>query len=301
MAQVKREQTIRQAQGDERQVRRDESIAAVTSGAPAGISGEERTALLTYWLIGITIAGSICLFDVLTKRHDLPTQNPLNAVISEGSSWLMLVLVLAIPAAVVMWVRRIRPAAWQATLVHALAAIAYSMIHVAGFVMLRKIGFRLLVHQHYHFGPLVSEFFYEFGKDGVSYGMAALGCWLILRWRSGPMTPLPPTIPDCFDIRDGARLIRTPIAEILAVRSAGNYAEFLLSDGRRPMVRSALGALQTDLVPRGFLRTHRSWLINAARVTGLRPAGSGDYTVELGALEAPLSRRFKDALEVLRA
>jgi DNA-binding LytR/AlgR family response regulator len=298
---VKREQTVSQAQGDGRQGRRDESLAAVTSGAPAGISGEERAALLTYWLIGIVIAGSICLFDVLTKRHDLPAQNPLNAMISEGSSWLMLAVVLAMPAAVVMWTRRRRPPTWQAALAHSLTAMAYSMIHVGGFVVLRKIGFRLLVHQRYHFGPVVSEFLYEFGKDAVSYGMAALGCWLILRWRSGPAAPSQPPAPGCFDIRDGARLIRTPVAEILAVRSAGNYAEFLLSDGRRPMVRSALSAVEADLVPRGFLRTHRSWLVNGARVTGLRPAGSGDYTVELGALEAPLSRRFKDALEALRA
>jgi DNA-binding LytR/AlgR family response regulator len=50
----------------------------------------------------------------------------------------------------------------------------------------------------------------------------------------------------------------------------------------------------------GFVRTHRSWLVNPARVTGLRPEGSGDYAVELGAVEAPLSRRFPQALAALR-
>jgi DNA-binding LytR/AlgR family response regulator len=40
--------------------------------------------------------------------------------------------------------------------------------------------------------------------------------------------------------------------------------------------------------------------VNSARVTGLRPEGSGDYAVELGAVEAPLSRRFREALAVLR-
>ncbi|HUH09440.1 MAG TPA: LytTR family transcriptional regulator DNA-binding domain-containing protein, partial [Brevundimonas sp.] len=51
----------------------------------------------------------------------------------------------------------------------------------------------------------------------------------------------------------------------------------------------------------GFVRTHRGWLINAARMTGLRPEGSGDWTVELGSLEAPLSRRYTPALDRLRA
>lgn len=94
--------------------------------------------------------------------------------------------------------------------------------------------------------------------------------------------------------------MRTPIADIVAVRSAANYSEFLLADGRRPMMRIALGAVEARLAPRGFVRTHRSWLVNAARVSGLRPQGSGDYAVELGALEVPLSRRFRAALESLR-
>ncbi len=65
-------------------------------------------------------------------------------------------------------------------------------------------------------------------------------------------------------------------------------------------MRSALSAVEADLADKGFVRTHRSWLVNAARVTGLKPEGSGDWTVELGALEAPLSRRFPDALARLR-
>jgi DNA-binding LytR/AlgR family response regulator len=35
-------------------------------------------------------------------------------------------------------------------------------------------------------------------------------------------------------------------------------------------------------------------------MTALKPEGSGDYEVELGALKVPLSRRFPQALEKLR-
>ena len=86
----------------------------------------------------------------------------------------------------------------------------------------------------------------------------------------------------------------------MAVRSAGNYAEFLLADGRRPLMRTPLAALEARLAPLGFVRTHRSWLVNAARVTGVKPEGSGDYAVELDEVEAPLSRRFREALAILR-
>jgi DNA-binding LytR/AlgR family response regulator len=35
-------------------------------------------------------------------------------------------------------------------------------------------------------------------------------------------------------------------------------------------------------------------------MTALRPEGSGDYEVELGAVKVPLSRRFPDALARLK-
>ena len=104
-----------------------------------------------------------------------------------------------------------------------------------------------------------------------------------------------------FDIRDGARLTRVKMEEILAVTSAGNYVEFVLGDGRRLLMRAALRGIEQELVPRGFVRTHRSWLVNVSKVTSLKPEGSGDYTVELGKQSVPLSRRFPEALAKLRA
>ena len=104
-----------------------------------------------------------------------------------------------------------------------------------------------------------------------------------------------------FTIRDGARIVRVKMSDILAVSSAGNYVEFVLRDGRRPLMRTPLSAIETELSPRGFVRVHRSWLVNAAQMTGLTPQGSGDYTVELGDLTVPLSRRFPQALAKLRS
>ena len=109
-----------------------------------------------------------------------------------------------------------------------------------------------------------------------------------------------PVRPVSFDIRDGARIIRAPLGDILAVSSAGNYVEFLLADGRRPLMRATLAAVEAELSRFGFVRVHRSWLVNAERVTGLQPDGSGDWTVELGAVNAPLSRRYPAALATLR-
>jgi DNA-binding LytR/AlgR family response regulator len=90
------------------------------------------------------------------------------------------------------------------------------------------------------------------------------------------------------------------LSEILAITSAGNYVEFALQDGRRLLMRSPLSAVENDLEGRGFVRTHRSWLVNEAAVTGLQPEGSGDYGVTLGSLTVPLSRRFPASLARLR-
>jgi DNA-binding LytR/AlgR family response regulator len=136
----------------------------------------------------------------------------------------------------------------------------------------------------------------------MAYGLASIIYYLSLRRsaRQAAEQAQAASAAPSFDIRDGARLVRVPASEILAVRSAGNYAEFVLADGRRPLTRSSLSALEVQMRALGFLRTHRSWLVNPARVTGLRPEGSGDYAIELGAVEAPLSRRFPQALSVLR-
>ena len=291
-----------QAPGDQRGPSSDDFAGAGTSGGPWGLSGEERAALGVGWLCGLAIVGMVTAFDILTRVHDYPGRGVAIPVIDEVTSALVTLVVMALPAAMAIWMRRASPPIWQRVVGHGLAATAYPVLHVAGFVGLRTLGYGLFLGRSYQFGPTLPEFLYEAGKDVPAYALSVTAFWLILRWRAplgGEVADAPR--PAWFDIRDGARLVRAPIAEILAVRSAGNYAEFLLSDGRRPLMRTSLGGLEATLGRQGFLRTHRSWLVNSARVTGLRPGGSGDYAVELGALEAPLSRRFPSALAALRA
>ncbi len=257
--------------------------------------------MLAGWLFGLAIVAMIMIFAVLTRTHEHPERGVAVPLIDEGSSALATALAIFLPAAVAIWMRRRKPALWQAAAVHALAAPLYTVLHIAGFVLLRMVAYAAFLDKAYNFGPFASEFLYEGAKDVPAYAFGAMTAWLVLRWRA----PLAKSVvaadePASLDIRDGARLVRAPFAEILAVRSAGNYVEFILADGRRPLMRSALGALEARLAPLGFVRTHRSWLVNTARVTGLKPEGSGDYAVELGDVEAPLSRRFREVLAVLR-
>lgn len=266
------------------------------------MTGEERLWLGRAWLLGACLIAAIAVVNVLTIQHDAPRLGLIAPAIWESSSALVTLFIFAIPAGMAFWMLRAQPRWWIAVPAHLVAVVVYSVLHVSGFVALRKIGYAVLLHDRYIFGPLSTEFPYEFRKDMMSYGLATIIYWLALR-RSAQKPPetYAPAPPATFDIQDGARLIRVPVVDILAVRSAGNYVEFVLAEERRPLMRSSLSAVSEQLTAHGFVRSHKSWLVNKARVTGLKPEGSGDYAVELGDLEVPLSRRFPEALAALRS
>ena len=263
------------------------------------MTGEERIWLTRAWLLGVGLVSAIAVVNILTIQHDAPRLGPIRPAIWEVSSALVTFAIFVIPGAMTFWTVRVRPRWWLAAAAHLVAVLIYSALHVAGFVALRAVAHGLLLHETYRFGPLSTEFPYEFRKDMMAYGIASIIYGLALQ-RGAQRSAPSPAAPATFDIQDGARLIRVPVADIVAVRSAGNYVEFLLTDGRHPLMRSPLATVLDGLAAHGFVRCHKSWLVNRAWVTGLRPEGSGDYAVELGALEAPLSRRYPEALAALR-
>lgn len=182
-------------------------------------------------------------------------------------------------------------------LVHPPASVIFSSLHILGMGLIR-IGVYELGGVHYR-GRLF-DFVYEYRKDIPAYIIFVGLVWLLRDLEQRKARPAPKTGPT-FDIKDGGRVIRAPVDEILAVSSAGNYVEVVLADGRRPLMRFTLTAAEAALGPHGFVRTHRSWLVNAGRVRELIAVGSGDFTLRLdGGAEAPLSRRFPEALQWLR-
>ena len=265
------------------------------SGDLLGASGTRRRNFLYAYATTAVFAGVVNLLNVLTLQHDRPRLGLLEPAIWEGSSWLSLLAFFWI--AWVFWLLaplRGRPR-WR-WLLHIPGALAYALAHVGGFIVLRKIAYWAF-GSRYVFGE---NFFYELPKDVLAYGLFIGGIGVVghlLRQQQLIQTPGQTLT---LDIRDGAKLTRVRLSDILAITSAGNYVEFALQDGRRLLMRSPLSALESDLEGRGFVRTHRSWLVNSARVTALKPEGSGDYEISLGNLEVPLSRRFKAALAKLR-
>lgn len=306
-----------QSPGDVRRAGGDGGAADGTSGDPDVTGGvvalirsrirrADRRDLMVGWLLIAAVTLAVVTVNALTNLADIPGIAPWEPWVWEGTSAVMLFLLVWLPwlATVVAppvedwsrgWGGRVRIA-----VVHALGLLIYAALHVGGFVLLRQVAYELMEAGPYRFDALghwTSRFVYELRKDTLSYAVfvavfTAIG--VVRARRSETLRPV------SFDIRDGSRIIRTPLDEIAAVSSAGNYVEFWLADGRRPLMRTTLAAVEVELGGFGFVRAHRSWLVNARRVKGLSPDGSGDWTVELGVVDAPVSRRYPQALERLK-
>jgi DNA-binding LytR/AlgR family response regulator len=270
---------------------------------------------MAFWRAAPRIAALlavVCVINVFSTLHEAARHGePLAPW--EPVTWEVSSAIASFCACAVIWLAlRLAPPGrgrWTRFVVgQAVGVVVFSAVHVGGMVALRVIVYAV-AGERYRFAP--ADILYEFRKDVLAYaGFAAL-LWLAPRLatqRPGPPPAAPTAAPmaverreDCFDIHDGARLLRVPVGEIIAVRAAGNYVEFLLGDGRRPLMRASLAEIEAALGVHGFLRTHRSWIVNPARVRAIEPSGSGDHRLALdGGETATVSRRFPAALGRLR-
>lgn len=104
-------------------------------------------------------------------------------------------------------------------------------------------------------------------------------------------------------IKEAGRTLVIPIRDIDWVE-AEDYCTRIHAGARRPLVRRSMQQLIDALEPHGFLRIHRSSIVNVARVRELRAAGSGDAEAVLAdgttlrvsrALRADLERQLTDS------
>jgi two-component system LytT family sensor kinase len=66
--------------------------------------------------------------------------------------------------------------------IHLLSACVFSAVHTAGMVAIRKIGF-LIAGQHYEFGDVLVQGFYELQKDLITYMIVLLGVFAVREFR----------------------------------------------------------------------------------------------------------------------
>jgi hypothetical protein len=222
----------------------------------------------------------------------------------EGTSGIVLMALAWLPMLAIRRFPLAGPHRLRNLAIHFALTLPFSVVHVATMVALRQLAYAL-AGDSYSFDRGWQPWLYEYRKDVLSYTLYAALFWLTSRLMGGiptqPSPPAPPPAPELIVIDEGQRIMRVPPASVLAVRSCGNYVEFVLGDGRRPLMRTTLAALCEQLAGKGFVRTHRSWLVNKARVSEVVAEGSGDYGLTLDdGTAVPLSRRYPDALAAVR-
>jgi hypothetical protein len=274
-------------------------LGRVTNGASAGTSGARLSVGVWLAVVGlVTLAGFV---NVMTQFDDarrrglaMPLRLPLTLEVTSALASLACVFIILLAV-------RLAPPGrgpwWRTLGVHLTATAIYSTAHVGLMTLLRMLVFAA-AGARYPWAP--SELPYEYRKDLLAYVVIAGIFWVASRPGAAPQSDAE-AAPTTFDIRDANTLLRVPVGEILAVQAARNYVEFALEDGRRPLMRASIAQIEAALAPAGFVRTHRSWLVNSERVRALSAAGSGDFRLDLGGcLTAPLSRRYPAALARLR-
>jgi DNA-binding LytR/AlgR family response regulator len=272
----------------------------------------------------IAVAGFIAVLNSLSTTRDLERYRvafrrwePFTWEITSALATLAL-----LPALV--WLVERRPWSdrrrWLTTTLYGLAAVGFSAAHVAAMVGLRKVVYAILLGP-YRFGSLPTELLYELRKDVVSFFLIVLVLNLLREIQrrldapllvaatagataesAGADTSAPQSqAADRVLIRDGGRDLELDPAAIVAVRAAGNYVEVFRIGEKPLMLRATLAEVEARLASSGFARVHRSWLVALAQVQTITPSGSGDLRLRLrDGSQAPVSRRYKDAIQHLR-
>jgi DNA-binding LytR/AlgR family response regulator len=95
------------------------------------------------------------------------------------------------------------------------------------------------------------------------------------------------------------RILFLDLAEIVAVQAEGNY----VSLQHRPhshLLRESLSSMAEKLKPYGFIRIHRSVVVNISAVEEIQPLSTGEYRLRVkGGKEYLVTRTYKDNLRDL--
>lgn len=267
---------------------------------------------LPYWKIGFAAALLLLIGTVDTwtsisdhARLDKPVAT-WEAFVWEFTS--LLLIALLIPA--VMWLNRrfpINHQSWKRTVpLNMLATVPFSVIHVTGMVMLRKLSYAA-AGLHYDFGAPVARWFYEYRKDVVAYLLIlvigyALRFYLLYQQEKSAKNRVPPPADEPLQrlvVKKRNREFILNTTDIDQIEADGNYVT-VYSQGSSYPLRDSLKSLEGKLDSRRFARVHRRHIVNIDRIREIQPWDHGDYRIVLkDGTFVNFSRRYRDRLACL--
>ena len=100
-------------------------------------------------------------------------------------------------------------------------------------------------------------------------------------------------------IKVNGKILFINLGEVVVVRAEGNYVSLQQSAGSY-LVREPISVLADILEPFGFIRIHRSVLVNAWFVEDIKSDPTGEYRLHIqGGTEYLVTRTFKKNLKSL--
>jgi two-component system LytT family response regulator len=100
-------------------------------------------------------------------------------------------------------------------------------------------------------------------------------------------------------IRAKGRILFIDVVDVIAVEAKGNYVS-LLHTSTSHMLRESISSMEEKLNLHGFVRIHRSVLVNAALVEEIHLLSTGEYVLRVrGGREFTATRTYKKNLHLL--
>ena len=114
------------------------------------------------------------------------------------------------------------------------------------------------------------------------------------------MATSPSMVPvDRLPIKANGRIMLIRLSDIDWIEADGDYVSVHVG-GKAWLMRETIAAVELRLALSGFVRIHRSAIVNAERVKELRPRDKGEYIVVLNnGTELKLTRNYRASVERL--
>ncbi len=264
-------------------------------------SRAERNA---FWIISIATA-CFALVNALSSATDFDRSGadfrPTEPFIWEVTSAIMIIALTPAVMAVTRWFPTSRET-WRTWLpAHAAASVAFSLVHIAGMVALRKFVYAIALAEPYvFFGDVIQELIYEYRKDALTYALVVGVTMVAYQWqameREVAAARKDAQRNQRITLKCGGRTEWVDASTVAWVKAASNYVE-VRAGARTLLARATLTAVEQLLREAGVpaARVHRSYVVNSDHVATIAPTGEGDALITMRSGDAiPASRRCRD-------
>ncbi len=166
-------------------------------------------------------------------------------------------------------------------LIHFFLTVPFALAHIVFIFLTRETAYRVFGARYGFFDDGVAiTLLYEWRKDVLVYAAIAATYWIFQSIAARRHAASSRPADDRIELRDGGAAVFLAPNDISHVEAAGNYVEFHTA-AKSHLVRGTLASWEERLAARGFIRVHRSRLVNRGKIAALRPTQAGDVEISL--------------------